>query len=53
MFDTTFNNISYRSAAELNTAMGRVYGNMSLAVLTSMIISYFVGTSPEIGRAHV
>ncbi len=28
--------------------MGRVYGHMSLAVLTSMIVSYFVGTSPEL-----
>jgi hypothetical protein len=38
----------YRSAAGINEAMGRVYGNMSLAVLTSMIVSYFVGTSPEL-----
>jgi hypothetical protein len=28
--------------------MGRVYGHMSLAVLVSMIVSYFVGTSPEL-----
>jgi FtsH-binding integral membrane protein len=28
--------------------MNRVYGNMSLAVLTSMVVSYFVGTSPEL-----
>jgi multidrug efflux pump subunit AcrB len=34
----------YRSAAEINSAMGRVYGHMSLAVITSMLISYFVGT---------
>jgi FtsH-binding integral membrane protein len=38
----------YRSASEINSAMGRVYGHMSLAVLTSMIVSYFVGTSPEL-----
>ena len=38
----------YRNATEINSAMGRVYGNMSLAVLTSMIVSYFVGTSPEL-----
>jgi FtsH-binding integral membrane protein len=44
MYATT----SYRSAAGINEAMGRVYGNMSLAVLTSMIVSYFVGTSPEL-----
>jgi FtsH-binding integral membrane protein len=28
--------------------MGRVYGHMSLAVIVSMIVSYFVGTSPEL-----
>ena len=38
----------YRSASEINSAMGRVYGNMSLAVITSMLVSYFVGTSPEL-----
>lgn len=38
----------YRSAAEINSAMGRVYGHMSLAVITSMIASYLVGTSPEL-----
>jgi FtsH-binding integral membrane protein len=40
--------ISYRSAEEVNTAMGRVYGHMSLAVIVSMLVSYFVGTSPEL-----
>jgi uncharacterized protein len=48
MFDTTFNNVTYRSAEEINTAMGRVYGHMSLAVIVSMLVSYFVGTSPEL-----
>ena len=38
----------YRTASDINSAMGRVYGNMSLAVITSMIISYFVGNSPEL-----
>lgn len=38
----------YRSAAEINSAMGRVYGNMSLAIITSMLVSYFVGTTPEL-----
>jgi hypothetical protein len=28
--------------------MGRVYGHMSIAVIVSMIVSYFVGTSPEL-----
>ena len=40
--------MSYRSASEINSAMGRVYGHMSLAVIVSMIVSYFVGTSPEL-----
>lgn len=49
MFGTTYTgNLPYRSAEEINSAMGRVYGNMSLAVITSMIVSYFVGTSPEL-----
>jgi FtsH-binding integral membrane protein len=49
MFETTYENaVSYRSASELNSAMGRVYGHMSLAVIVSMFVSYFVGTSPEL-----
>ena len=28
--------------------MGRVYGHMSLAVIVSMLVSYFVGSSPEL-----
>lgn len=51
MFNTNFipNEIlNYRSAEEINSAMGRVYGHMSIAVIVSMIVSYFVGTSPEL-----
>lgn len=50
MFETNYigNEVSYRSAEEINSAMGRVYGYMGLAVLVSMIVSYFVGTSPEL-----
>ena len=40
--------LSYRSASEINSAMGRVYGHMSLAVVVSMLVSYFVGSSPEL-----
>ena len=40
--------INYRSAEEINSAMGRVYGHMSLAVIVSMLVSYWVGTSPEL-----
>ena len=36
---------TYRSATEINSAMGRVYGHMALAVITSMIVSFFVGHS--------
>jgi len=38
----------YRDAPAVNAAMGRVYGHMSLAVIVSMIVSYLVGTSPEL-----
>jgi FtsH-binding integral membrane protein len=49
MFETTYENaVSYRSASEVNSAMGRVYGHMSLAVIVSMIVSYYVGSSPEL-----
>ena len=49
MFETTYtDNVNYRSAEEINSAMGRVYGHMSLAVIVSMFVSYFVGTSPEL-----
>ena len=51
MFGANYTNgdiLSYRSAEEINSAMGRVYGHMSLAVLVSMFVSYFVGTSPEL-----
>ena len=50
MFGTTYtgNNWPYRSADAINSAMGRVYGHMSLAVIVSMIVSYFVGSSPEL-----
>ena len=46
--DTNTVELSYRSAEEINSAMGRVYGYMSLAVIVSMLVSYFVGTSPEL-----
>ncbi len=42
-FDTTI-----KSASDINLAMARVYNNMFFAVLTSMVVSYFVGTSPEL-----
>ncbi len=39
---------TYRSAGEINQAMGRVYGYMGLAVLVSMLVSYVVGTNPDL-----
>ena len=51
MFGTNYtggDTLSYRSASEINSAMGRVYGHMSLAVIMSMFVSYFVGTTPEL-----
>ena len=39
---------TYKSTDQIISAMNRVYGHMSLAVITSMIVSYFVGTSPEL-----
>lgn len=43
MFSTT-----YKSVTEINEAMGRVYGHMMAAVLNSMLVSYLVGSSPEL-----
>ena len=48
MFSTSLANDTYRSAEEINTAMGRVYAHMSLAVVVSMIVSYVVGSTPEL-----
>ncbi len=47
MYGTAYygNGVNYRSAGEINTAMSRVYGHMGLAVITSMIISFLVGTN--------
>lgn len=42
------NNVGFNTASEINLAMAKVYSNMFFAVLTSMIVSYLVGTSPEL-----
>jgi FtsH-binding integral membrane protein len=39
---------TYKTADQINTAMSRVYGHMGLAVVTSMIVSFIVGTSPAL-----
>jgi FtsH-binding integral membrane protein len=38
----------YRSAVEVNSAMARVYAHMGLAIVTSMIVSFLVGTNPAL-----
>lgn len=50
MFGTNYAlpSMGYRSAAELNSAMGKVYANMGLAVLTSMVVSMLVASSPAL-----
>ena len=48
MFATDTLSYNYRSAEEINSAMGRVYGHMGLAVLTSMIVSILVSSSPAL-----
>lgn len=40
--------LSYRSASQINQAMGRVYGYMGLAVVISMLVSMGIGTNPEL-----
>ena len=40
--------LNYRSVGQINSAMTRVYGHMSIAVIVSMLVSYFVGYSPEL-----
>ena len=40
--------ITYRSAAEINSAMLNVYNNMFLAVANSMIVSIVVASSPAL-----
>jgi FtsH-binding integral membrane protein len=45
---STFEWPAYRTAEEVNSAMGRVYGYMMMAVVVSMAVSGFVGFSPEL-----
>jgi FtsH-binding integral membrane protein len=50
MFGTSYTGgvTDYRSAEEVNAAMGRVYAHMSLAVIVSMLVSFWIGTTPEL-----
>lgn len=40
--------LTYRSVSEINTSMANVYKHMSLAVIVSMLVSYWVGTTPAL-----
>jgi uncharacterized protein len=50
MFGSSYfeNALTYREASEVNQAMGRVYFHMGLAVLTSMIVSLLIASSPAL-----
>lgn len=39
---------TYRSASEINNAMLRVYNNMALAVITSLVVSFLISSSTGI-----
>lgn len=45
MFST---HIGYKSASEINSSMVRVYNHMSLAVIVSMLVSWYVGSTPSL-----
>jgi len=45
---STLENVMDRTAADINSAMSRVYGYMGLAVLVSMIVSYQVGSNHDL-----
>lgn len=40
--------LSWKSTGEVVAAMNRVYGHMALAVITSMVVSFLVSTSPAL-----
>ena len=49
MIDSNYASVGvYRSASAINSAMARVYAHMALAVLTSMLVSFFVSASPAL-----
>lgn len=49
MFESTYSPAGvFRSASQINSAMGRVYANMALAVITSMVVSSLAASSPAL-----
>jgi FtsH-binding integral membrane protein len=52
MFGTNYTDeIAYRSASEINSAMVRVYNHMMLAIANSMVVSYLISQSPSLMAA--
>lgn len=43
-----FASTEYKTASEINDSMVRVYSNMAMAVITSMVVSYGASLSPEL-----
>ena len=43
-----YNTSTFKSTSEIVTAMNRVYGHMALAILTSMVVSGLVSSSPAL-----
>lgn len=46
--ETSTQEVNYRTASEVNSAMGRVYNYMALSVAISMIVSLAVASSPTL-----
>ena len=46
--DAIGSSVAYKSASEINSAMAGVYKHMTLAIVVSMLVSYLVGTTPEV-----
>lgn len=40
----------WRTAEEINSAMAKVYANMALATVVSMVVAYLVGTTPQLAE---
>ena len=43
-----YSDTMYRTAEEINSAMGRVYNQMVLAIINSMVVSFLVSSSPSL-----
>ena len=43
-----YSDTMYRTAEQINSAMGRVYNQMVLAIINSMVVSFLVSSSPSL-----